>query len=172
MGKKFLEGVVFGTGFAIAFIALAWLGVSLLTSAHVSQGDSTVSFGTSRQPSTPVGAESGPPFHELPLEEQIKRASVIALARYEPAPDGRKRAILKEFLKKDPETTIYYKIGDEFTSASFYPAEGSERGDGLVIFFVGSPATMRMSMTFFGDRIPSLGDIPLELFRNKCKDNA
>jgi hypothetical protein len=40
----------------------------------------------------------------------------------------------------------------------------------MVMFFTGSPATMRMSMTYFGDRVHSLGDLPIELLRQKCEE--
>jgi hypothetical protein len=109
-------------------------------------------------------------FYDLPLEEQIAKASVIAVARYEAAPDGRMRAIISEILKKESGTVFYYKVGDEHPSSSYFPRENERHGEGLVIFFEGSPATIRLSMSFDGDRIRSLGDLPLELLRNKCLD--
>jgi hypothetical protein len=107
-------------------------------------------------------------FHELPIEDQIEQASVIAIARYEPAKDGQMKAVLKEFLKKEEGTTFHYQIGDEYVRSSYYPKQGTSHGDGIVIFFEGSPATMRRTMTYSGDRIHTLGDMPLELFRDKC----
>jgi hypothetical protein len=115
-------------------------------------------------------SESGKQFHELELEDQIRRASIIALARYERDPDGKMKAIISEFLKKEPNVTIYYDIGDEYPSASYYPKVNTNYGDGMVMFFTGSPATMRMSMTYFGDRVHSLGDLPIELLRQKCEE--
>lgn len=166
MGKKFFEGVTFGAGFGLTFLLVAWLGLSFFISKAP---DSTgVSFSTSK-PIEKSAEESGMPFHELPVEEQIKKSSIIALARYETAPDGKKKAILKEFLKKEPGTTIYYNIGDEYPPGSFYPTKGRGNNENLIIFFTGSPASMKMSTTFSGDRISSIGDIPLELFRSKCR---
>jgi hypothetical protein len=109
-------------------------------------------------------------FHELPIEEQIKEASLIAVAKYEPAPDGQMKAIITDILKKDPNVVSYYDVGDEHPSSSYYPKDRSSYGDGLVIFFTGSPATMRMSMSYEGDRIRSLGDMPLSLFKEKCNE--
>lgn len=108
----------------------------------------------------------------MPIEEQIKASSVIALARYEKSADGKMRAIIKDFLKKAPGTTIYYDVGEEYANSSYYPKENTSYGDGVIIFFTGSPATMRMSMTFSGDRISGLGDLPLALFRKKCEQEA
>ena len=45
-------------------------------------------------------------------------------------------------------------------------------GDGAVVFFMGSPATMKMAVTYTGDRIHGLGDIPIELLREKCKEDS
>ena len=118
-----------------------------------------------------VMEKSGKPFHELSLEDQIKQASVIAIAKYQKSSDGKMKAIINEFLKKEPGTTIYYNIGDEYPGSSYYTKENTMYGDGIIIFFTGSPAIMKMSMTYSGDRIRSLGDIPIELFRKKCKDN-
>jgi len=168
MIRKFLEGMVFGTGFALAFIVIIWLGFSFF----VSRSESPSKISLSPLPAVTLGGAERP-FHELPLEEQIKKASVIALVRYEKADDGKNKAIIKEFLKKDEGTTIYYNFGDEYPEGSFYPTEGRGQGDGMIIFFVGSPATMRMSVTYTGDRIHALGDLPMELFKKKCeKPNA
>lgn len=169
MGKKFLEGVTFGAGFGLAFVLIIWLGFSFFVSKAPDRSD--VSFSTSK-PTEKSAEKAGPQFHELTIEEQIKKSSVIALARYETAPDGKKKAILKEFLKNEPGTTIYYNIGDEYPEGSYYPTESRGNHKNLIIFFTGSPASMKMSTTFSGDRIRSLGDIPLELFRSKCETNA
>lgn len=168
MLRKFFEGLVFGAGFSLAFVAIAWLAVSLLLPVTFPSVETTRVDKDGPQQAQ-LAQESVLKFHDLPVEEQIKQASVIALARYEPASDGKMKAILKEFLKKYPKTTIYYAIGDEYPSASYYPNESTNYGDGVVLFFVGSPAQMRMSTTYSGDRIRGLGDIPLALFRKKCE---
>lgn len=178
MLKKFTEGLVFGGGFGVSFLALWYVAAYLITPIFVEApieqlanrqlSDPKTQSSVSRSPET--FHDSGPPFHELKIEEQIKKSSVIALAKYEPSPDGKMKAIIKEFLKKEPGVTLYYNIGDEYASANYYPKDKTDYGDGLIIFFVGSPATMQMSMTYSGDRIRSLGDIPLELFKKKCKE--
>ena len=110
-------------------------------------------------------------FYELSPEEQIARASVIVLAEYEPSPDGKMKAILKEFLKRDEGITFYYDLDDEYPSSSYYPKEDTRYGNGLIIFFEGNPASMRQSLSYRGDRISSLGDMPLELFKSKCGES-
>ena len=176
MLKKFTEGLAFGGGFGISFIALWYLTAYIIYPMYLGpQMNESISRELSNiKPN--ISHESPKPetpFHELDLEEQIKRSSVIALARYEASSDGKMKAIIKEFIKKVPGTSIYYNVGDEYKSSSYYPKENTNYGDGIVIFFTGSPAMMRLSITFHGDRIHGLGDLPLELLRNKCKeDNA
>lgn len=168
MLKKFTDGLIFGAGFSISCMVLLFLASFLILPMFVSKH---IEYPTGIEQSN-VGAHSQPsiPFHDLGLEEQIKQSSVIALAKFEPAPDGQMKAIIKEFLKKDTEVTIYYSIGDEHPSSSYYRQKDVGHGDGLVIFFTGSPANMKMSMSYSGDRIHSLGDIPVELFKKKCSE--
>lgn len=180
MFKKFAEGLVFGGGFGISFVLVWYIAAYLIYPMFVGpQIHKSVSKQLSEiESQTPPSATSrshifetpGKPFHELSLDNQIKQASVIAIAKYEKSPDGKMKAIIKEFLKKEPDTTIYYNIGDEYPGSSYYPKENTMYGDGVIVFFAGSPATMKMSMTYSGDRIRSLGDIPIELFKKKCKD--
>jgi len=166
MLKKFAEGLVFGAGFAISFLVIGGIGASVLLSMGSVSHRSSSSLTETHQ--LDEDAEKRPPFYELPIEEQIEEASVIALARYEPAEDGRMKAVLKEVLKKKEGTTFHYEVGDEYSPSSHYPKSGTSYGDGIVIFFEGSPAMMRRAIGFTGDRITALGDMPIELFRGKC----
>lgn len=168
MIRKFFEGLLMGLGFWLALLIVGGLAMVLLAPPAFIPIQPSISFSQSDSPPQ-FQKDAGPQFHDLPIEKQIATASVIALARFEPAADGKMKAVFTEFLKKDPDTTIYYAIGDEYPAASYYPSERRGHGDGVVVFFVGSPADMRMSMTYTGDRIHSLGDIPLGLFRKKCK---
>jgi hypothetical protein len=177
MLKKFTEGCVFGCGFAFSTIALYCLVIYMffgsfiqstryITPKNLPSTQSNHSQAEIYQPDSVEKNEK--PFHDLNAEEQIQKASVIALAKYEKADDGKMKAIITEFLKKNPNTEIYYNVGDEYTSSSYYPSDKHGHGDGVVIFFVGSPAEMRMSMSYRGDRITGLSDIPIKLFREKC----
>jgi hypothetical protein len=178
MLKKFIEGLVFGAGFAIAFMAIwflsTWLVAPRIIASQIHEAETHIPASLAANTHSQISLDSGwttpeKPFHELGVDEQIRQASVIALARYERAPDGEMKAIIREFLKKDPNVDVYYNVGDEFQSASRYPRDDTKFGDGVVIFFTGSPAQMMMSMSYYGDRITGLGDIPIALFRDKCK---
>lgn len=180
MFKKFTEGLVFGGGFGVSFIFLWYMAAYLIypifvtphiqesVSKQISELESQIPPSMSSR--NVISDKPRIQFHELSLEEQIKTASVIAIAKYEKSSDGKMKAIIKEFFKKEPGTTIYYDIGDEYPGSSYFPKENTMYGDGVVIFFTGSPASMKMSMSYSGDRIHSLGDIPIELFKKKCED--
>jgi hypothetical protein len=62
-------------------------------------------------------------FHELTVDEKIAASSVIAIGSFEKADDGKDRAIISEFLKKEPGVDMYYEVGDELTFMSSYPDE-------------------------------------------------
>ena len=179
MLRKFTEGLMFGSGFAIAFIALWYLAAYLISPMFIS---SQIENATNRhladirariEPSLRQDPESalpsGAPFRELDLDEQIRKSSVIALAVFEPSSDGRMKAVIKEFLKKESGVTVYYDLGDEHAPSSHFPEASTDYGDGVIIFFTGSPAVMQMSMSYSGDRIRGLADMPLELFRQQCR---
>ena len=177
MSRKFTEGLLFGAGFGVSFIAISYMAAYLIYPMFMRWQLNSVDIPSSvseKQIPTINNAQVSKndeiPFHKLKLEEQIKKSSVIAIAKYVPSSDGKMKAIIKEFLKKEPGVTIYYKIGDEYSSSSYYPKENTNYGDGVIMFFTGSPATMKMSMTYSGNRIRSLGDIPIELFKKKCRN--
>jgi hypothetical protein len=105
-------------------------------------------------------------FYEWPLEKQVASASVIVLTKFEQ--DGpRIKSIISEMLKETPGTTFNYHVGDEYARGSRYVRENTSYGDGEVIFFTGSPATMRYSSTYQGGRLLGLGDLPIDVLRQK-----
>ena len=125
----------------------------------------TASLPGSFSPEFIVTRDSNAGFSDWPLEKQIDKASVIAVARYE-KDGGRYKAVISEILKKGPDTQFYYKVGDEYPQGGYYPKDGTSHGDGQIIFFTGSPATMRYSCSFYGDRILAFGDMPFDVLRN------
>ncbi len=167
MVKKFLQGLVFGFGFSISLVVVAYLSTSYLFPVFFYPNPQTTGY-ISALPDFSEDDET--PFHELSIDEQIDEASVIALTKHESSGDGKTKSVIAEILKKDPDTEFYYNVGDEYPPASFYPEENVRYGDGQVIFFVGSPAMMKVTMSFSRERISGLGDMPLELFREKCND--
>lgn len=104
-------------------------------------------------------------FSEWPLERQIKSASAIVVTTYKQ--EGPKlKCIVTEILKKEPGTVLNYKVGDEYPPGSRYPKDNANYGDGQVVFFVGSPAAMRLSLSYWEGRIMGLGDMPLTMLKD------
>lgn len=103
-------------------------------------------------------------FYEWPIEKQVQEASVIVIARYEKE-NEKLKCVISEILKQTPGTTFYYKIGDEYRPCSRYLQDDVACGEGQIIFFTDSPASMRFSCSFDGNRIGGLGNMPFETLR-------
>lgn len=111
-------------------------------------------------------------FYNWPLEKQIGAASVIAVGKMK-LEDNIYKCIIAEILKQSPNTTFYYKVGDEYRQGNHAAKPGNDYGDGQLLFFVGSPAEFRYSVSFSGDRVTALGDMPLDVLRQMIhKQNA
>jgi hypothetical protein len=108
--------------------------------------------------------ESGRDFDTLTPEEKIRRSSAILVTKHQ-KDGGRLKAIVAEILKQPPNEGLQYSVGDEFVSLSHYGDE-TTYGDGDVVFFSGSPSSMRESMTYRSDRISMFGDMPLQTLRD------
>jgi hypothetical protein len=110
-------------------------------------------------------------FYEWPLEKQVANASVIALTKFEQ--DGpRIKSVISEILKLAPGTTFNYHVGDEYARGSRYVRDNTSYGDGEIIFFTDSPATMRYSSTYQGGRLLGLGDLPIDVLRQKITQSG
>jgi hypothetical protein len=103
-------------------------------------------------------------FHNWPVERQIEKSSVIALAKWEKSGSTLK-CIISEILKQTPDTKFYYKVGDEYRAGSRPIQNNTDYGDGEIMFFTGSPASFRFSTGFRGDRLTGLGDMPIAELR-------
>jgi len=175
MLKKFTEGLAFGGGFGVSFIALWYLTAYVLYPMFLGpQMEETVSEKLSELNQSTINKPIKPeaPFHELTLDQKINKASFIAIAEYQKNSNGKITPIIKDFLKEDPKSEIYYKRGDEFKTYGGQSDSIDYLNQKMLIFFVGSPASMRYSTTYTGDRIHSLGGIPEKLLRDKCKKSA
>ena len=158
---------------ALVFAQLVLYGVSYLQSARMmreamASSKRSITSSSSSRSAPQVTVVDEPPLHDLPPEQIVARSSVILLTSYQK--DGNRfKAIVAEVLKQDPDTKLYYSVGDEYPMLSFYPKAGETCGDGQVVFMVGSPASMRSSYSFANGRITGLGDMPLSVLREMVK---
>ena len=124
---------------------------------------------TSYEPSAAgMRRDSGADFHDLPPEQKVARASAILLVSYQKDGD-RYKAVVAEVLKRNPGVELHYGVGDEMVMYSYYPNDDSSRGEGQVVFMLGSPAEMRSSYSFDHGRIGGMGDMPIEKLREMVK---
>lgn len=97
-------------------------------------------------------------------EDAIAESSVVAVLTYEQDGD-RYKAVLSEVLKKAPDASFDYQVGDEIKERSFESKNGESRGDGMVMFLAGSPPNFRRGVSIFDDRIHAFDAMPMAVFR-------
>ena len=105
--QVFLKGLVFGLGLVVA-LSLSY-GVYRVLSGF------TLNPAPAATPSESQASDldrTQPDFSDLSIEERIARSSVIFVARFEDAPDGKQRAIISEVLKRDDGAVFPFGLGD------------------------------------------------------------
>ncbi len=179
MFKRFIDGLVFGAGLSISFVVVWVISTTLLLPfvlENTYEGLSNTSIPAPSEPtsSRDWASESGDvaPYHQPTIDERIAESSAIALAVYEKSTDGRMRAVITEYLKLEKGTEIKFSVSDEHPVSSYYPVEGESRGDGLIIFFKGSPAAWSGTTSVYDGLLKGMNNIPLELFREKCVEGT
>ena len=141
------------------------LSVAVWILAILLCGTLLVSFVVFRTVSTAMSE-----FSHLSPEKQVQSSTVIALATYEKS-DSTLKCVISEILKHAPDTA-YYKVGDEFRSGSHRTSEGTDYGDGQVLFFTGSPARLEIAVAVHGDRISDMGDMPVSMLRELIRSST
>jgi hypothetical protein len=101
----------------------------------------------------------------MTFEEKVKRASIVLITENKKE-GGKIRAMIKEELKRAPNTTFHYSLGDEYLPVSITePKENTHYGEGSVVLLQGSPATNHGSYSIFNGSIPGLGEMPVSKVR-------
>lgn len=105
----------------------------------------------------------------LSLKDKVKRATVVLVTENQQK-QGRIRAIVKEILKKAPNTSFYYNVGDEYGPASILQPKADTRyGDGSLVLLSGSSAIYQESYPIYGGSIPGLNEMPLSKVKKIVK---
>jgi hypothetical protein len=101
----------------------------------------------------------------LAFDEKVKRASVILITENKQE-GGKIRAIIKEQIKRAPNTTFHYSVGDEYLPGTILePKPDTRYGDGSLVLLQGSPATSHGSYAIYNGSIPGLGEMPVSKIR-------
>jgi hypothetical protein len=111
----------------------------------------------------------GKQFHELTSEKKIQYASVILLTKHVKEPSGRTKSIISEIVKQKPGTELLYRVGGEYPTYRDREPNAESVGDGEIVLMVGSPADMRESSSYTGDRLGSMGGMTLGEMRAIAK---
>lgn len=110
-------------------------------------------------------------FSHLSPEKQVQSSTVIALATYQKSGSTLK-CVISEILKHAPHTEFYYKVGDEFRTGNQRATQGTDYGEGQVLFFTGSPARLEVAVAVHGDRITGMGDMPVSMLRELIRSST
>jgi hypothetical protein len=110
-------------------------------------------------------------FDRLSPVQQIQTSSVIALAKWQTS-GSTLRCVISEILKQAPDTAFYYKVGDEFRHGNQRVSEGTDYGDGQVLFFTGSPARLEVAVAVHRERISGMGDMPVSTLRDLIRNST
>lgn len=169
MLKKFLLGIVFGTGFTIAVLCLYTVWMFYVLPPLLTQNMSsevTITENTEKKNLYP----NTPNFHELSVDEMVEKSTAILTVRYEEGENGNYKSIVEDILRKDDGIELYYRVGEVYEEDSHYKITDNHIPKRAIVFMQGSPASMRFSTTFSGERIRGLGGISLSLLKEKCND--
>jgi len=169
--NKFISGLVLGLGFSVSFTVVVSLWFFLIMPNLISSQPMAI-----KSTSTTLPVDNEYPyienFHKLPVEDKIANSTAIIVTKISKNEGGIYQTIVSEILKKQDDIELYYKQGDIFEDHSDYnDYEKNNRHipEGFIVFMRGTPAQMKYSTSYSGgERISSLGDIPMALFREKC----
>ncbi len=172
MLNKFLSGLVIGLGFSVSFLIVVSLYFIFILPIYFSTQEIPITSGSKTLP-----IENDFPyienFHELPLDDKIANSTAIIVTKIEKNQDGIYESKVAEVLKQQEGVELYYSPGDIYDDYSDYNSYGDKNRQvpqGFIVFMGGNPAQMRYSTSYSGgERISSLGDIPMALLREKCE---
>lgn len=168
MLKKFVSGIIFGSGFAIAALCAFTGWVFFVLPFLVNQ---SFNFETITGEDTPYEQPASTPnFYELSVDEKIELATAIIIVKFEEGKDGNYKSIVEDIVKQEEGVAFYYNVGEVYEENSHYKISDTFAPTRAIVFMQGNPATMSFSTTFDGERIKTLGGISLALLREKCNN--
>ncbi|MDF1818226.1 MAG: hypothetical protein P1U54_06280 [Immundisolibacteraceae bacterium] len=169
MLKKLFSGAIIGTGFSIATLSVytVWMFYVLPPLIEQSRNSEVI---TPESPRQLQYFSNTPNFDELSVDEKIELATAIIILKFEEGENGNYKSIVEDILKKEEGVELYYNVGEVYEDDTYYKMSDDFVPTRAIVFMQGSPASMRFSTTFDGERIRGLGGISLALLRDKCND--
>jgi hypothetical protein len=157
MLKLFFKGLIWGTGFASAIVAILFFAEIFFINQHDNSGD-VINFSNE--------------WNSLSKEEQISDASAIAIVRYSKGINGNMIASISNIYKDNESIVIDFEIGAKYPSLDYYPRHDSRSRSGVVVFFTGSPVKERSTLYLYEERVLAYGDMPLDVLINLFKQKV
>ena len=162
--NSFLRGLGFGAGFSISVIAIFFVFSKFYDNdpTEYPHNQSIVSI------------QENTKFRNLPFDDQIHKSTALVICRYSDADDGGRIAKVAEIFKDDDSISLEVNIGDERADAKYYPDKNDSfmERTGTITLYTGTPAKEASTYYLYNDRVPSFGDMPLELLIKKFNDNT
>lgn len=172
MLNKFISGLLIGLGISISFVVVISLYFSFVVPGILDTQKISIPGEVVALP-TGVDYPYIENFHELPLDDKIANSTAIIVTEISKNENGIYESRVSEILKKRDGVDLYYELGDvydDYSDYSRYEEMNAQIPKGFIVFMAGNPARMRFSTSYSGgERISSLGDIPMVLFREKCE---
>lgn len=155
----FKKGLMFGAGFTVAAIIVGYVFVFLFGG---------VIFQTGQPPTGPssyttYGSNS---LEGKTLEKKIDISTAIFITKFNETENGFVTAVVTEVLKSSPGVNLKYTAGDIYPNASYYKEDSVRHGDGVIIFYSGTPGRQQQTYNYSNGRIGGLNNMPLDLFKN------
>jgi hypothetical protein len=159
MFKTFIRGIVFGAGFSISLIIIMFIAKEILINDLESKYDN------------PTFQSNYEEWHKLSDDEQLKKATAIAIIRYSDSEEGSKIGTVEQ-IYTDDSVTLNIKVGDSYPSLKYYPRGDSLRErSGVLVVFRDSPPIEQSTLYLYDDRVAAYGDMPVEIAIKKFKEN-
>jgi hypothetical protein len=160
MLSKFREGLVFGAGFAIAFIGIAATSLWLIRLMDSSDSQSRAELNSEFGPD--------PTWHSLSPDDQISASSAIAVLRYSESEGGSMTATISKLYRASPDIELNLSEGEVYPSLRYYPKDSFSMRSGAVVFFIDNPARYQHALYLYeDDRVSGYGNMPLSVLIEK-----
>jgi len=164
MLKKLFQGFIFGVGFTIGIITVIGVVGVVSSKFTFTPIDSTDAEEASYQDQTK--------WRKLTLSEKIPEISGMALVRFKDGEDSHKEAYVEKILTKENAIKIPLEVGDRVEKEDYYPSVGSSSRNGVLLLFTGNPPRKIEGAYMYEDRLIGHGDMPLEIFLKKFKEES
>jgi hypothetical protein len=144
MFKRFLDGLVWGSGFSMAVVAVVFLAISINTGLTDEEELAALVEARDR-----VYED----FSNLSVKERVSMSSVALIVNFSKDDSYKYRATVEEIIKVSPGMSFEYKIGDRYPEADYTSSTSKPYGEKALIMLVGPRARYRTSAYFDGETV-------------------